>query len=176
MSQANPIQEQLSRIFHSQAPTQLVSQLKYLNSYESRVEQELKAKSEQIAKLQNYLREEIANIQAIVTDNNSLKKENEALKNTVAARNQQLQQAAKEIHVLTQINKESSEIIRRLEEQVNEFKNIKCAPQRIEEAAAQTDPVANAVPSLLDKIASLEELVMQLKFEKNTLQQKLNAC
>ena len=68
----------------------MVSQLKYLNSYESRVDQELKAKSEQIAKLQHYLREEIANIQAIVTENSSLKKENEALKNTLAARNQQL--------------------------------------------------------------------------------------
>jgi hypothetical protein len=34
--------------------------------------------------------------------------------------------------------------------------------------------VANAVPSLLDKIASLEELVMQLKFEKNGMQQRLN--
>jgi hypothetical protein len=31
------------------------------------------------------------------------------------------------------------------------------------------------VPSLLQRIASLEELVMQLKFEKNELQQRVNS-
>ena len=78
-------------------------------------------KSEQIAKLQNYLKEEINNIQAIVTENNSLKKENQTLKNTLATRNQQLDEAAKEVQMLTQINQESSSIILRLEEQVTEL-------------------------------------------------------
>ena len=61
-------------------------------------------KSEQIAKLQNYLKEEINNIQAIVTENNSLKKENQTLKNALATRNQQLDEAANEVQMLTQIN------------------------------------------------------------------------
>jgi hypothetical protein len=95
MSEPHPLHDEVSRILHSEAPTQLVSQLKYLNSYESRVEQELRSKSEQIGKLQAYLKEEIANIQAIVTENTSLKKENELLKNALTARTQQQEETAK---------------------------------------------------------------------------------
>jgi regulator of replication initiation timing len=78
------------------------------------VEVELRTKSEQIAKLQNYLKEEIANIQAIVNDNNSLKKENELIRSTLATTTKQQQETAKEVQMLTQLNKESSAIIRRL--------------------------------------------------------------
>lgn len=75
---------------------------------------ELRAKSEQISKLQNYLREEISNIQAIVNENNSLKKEVELLRNALAARTQQQEDTAKEAQMLAQLNRESSAIIRRL--------------------------------------------------------------
>jgi chromosome segregation ATPase len=129
------------------------------------VEVELRAKSEQIAKLQAYMKEEIANIQAIVNESNAIKKENEMLRTALAAKNRKLEESGKEVQMLTQLKKESSTIIRRLEEQVQEMEANKYPPlQSTTENSSQTDPVANAVPSLLDKIASLEEMVMQLNF------------
>jgi chromosome segregation ATPase len=129
------------------------------------VEQELRAKSEQIAKLQAYMKEEISNIQAIVTESNALKKENEVLRTALANKSRQLEESNKEVQMLTQLNKESSTIIQRLEEQIQEMEPAKHPSiPSLQENSSQTDPVANAVPSLLDKIASLEELVMQLKF------------
>lgn len=82
------------------------------------MELELRAKSEQISKLQNYLREEITNIQAIVSERDSLAKENDLLRTALAARTQQQEDTAREVQLLTQINRESSAIIRRLEERV----------------------------------------------------------
>ncbi len=126
---------------------------------------ELRAKSEQIAKLQAYMKEEIANIQAIVNESNTIKRENEMLRTTLAAKTRQLEESGKEVQMLNQLNKESSTIIRRLEEQVKEMEAIKPPPHPLSiENASQTDPITNGVPSLLDKIASLEEMVMQLKF------------
>lgn len=92
------------------------------------MEQELRAKSEQIAKLQAYMKEEIANIQAIATESSTLKKENEMLRAALGSKTRQLEESNKEIQMLTQLNKESSTIIQRLEEQIQEMEAVKSPP------------------------------------------------
>jgi hypothetical protein len=47
------------------------------------------SKTTQIVNLQNYLREEISNIQTIVDENNFLKKELDSFKTTLALKNQE---------------------------------------------------------------------------------------
>lgn len=57
MKEDNPLHREVSRILHSDPANELNSQLKHLNSYEARIEQELMAKSNQISQLQNYLKD-----------------------------------------------------------------------------------------------------------------------
>lgn len=83
MKDDNPLQREVSRILHSDPTNELNSQLKYLNSYEARIEQELMAKTTQITQLQSYLKDEIANIQKIVDENARLKKELDAAKKSL---------------------------------------------------------------------------------------------
>lgn len=75
-------------------------------------------KTTQITQLQNYLKDEIANIQKIVDENLRLKKELEGAKKIIEEKNQQLDDAVKEVQTFTQINKKSAGIIKRLEDQV----------------------------------------------------------
>lgn len=109
-----PLQDEVSRILHSEVPFQLASQLKSMHTYESRVEAELRAKSEQISKLHNYLRQEITNIQAIVAERDSLAKENESLRSALALRAQQQEEVNRELQMLTQLNREANNSIRLL--------------------------------------------------------------
>lgn len=62
-------------------------------------------KSTQITQLQNYLKEEIANIQKIVDENVRLKKELDGARKIAEAKNQQLEDAGRAVQTLTQINK-----------------------------------------------------------------------
>lgn len=70
---------EISRILASDTSQRLTSELKTINSRDSRIEEEILMKSTQIARLQTFLRGELANIQGIVEENSRLKKEMEVL-------------------------------------------------------------------------------------------------
>ena len=70
---------EISRILASDTSQRLTNELKTINSRDSRIEEEILMKSTQIARLQTFLRGELANIQGIVEENSRLKKEVEVL-------------------------------------------------------------------------------------------------
>jgi peptidoglycan hydrolase CwlO-like protein len=82
------IDTEISRILASDTTRELASQLKTFNSREIRIEEEILMKSAQINKLQNYLKDEISNIHAIVEENTRLKKEMEGYRRDIDAKNQ----------------------------------------------------------------------------------------
>ena len=77
---ANTQQEdEVTRILTSELSSQLVHEMKTASGQDSRIEEELKEKTEQISTIQNYLKNEISNIQGIVEGNGRLKREMEVM-------------------------------------------------------------------------------------------------
>lgn len=74
------------------------------------------AKSSQIMQLQNFLKNEIENIQNIVEENNQLKKDLQARNRQLSVQRVLQSELQKEIDTLTEMNRASNYIIRILEE------------------------------------------------------------
>jgi chromosome segregation ATPase len=143
-------------------------------------------KTSQISKLQNYLRQEISNIQLIVDENSQLKKEIENYQRQIGQREEENGALQAEVKHLTQMNKESNSIIKRLDDRTCELEeelNAKSYRPATLEWSGQTDPIKQekqedssiATAPLLKKIGELEEIVMKLRFEKNEILSKIRS-
>lgn len=74
------------------------------------------AKSAQIMQLQNFLKNEIENIQNIVEENNQLKRDLQARNRELSVQKVLQSELQKEVETITEMNRASNYIIRRLEE------------------------------------------------------------
>ena len=74
------------------------------------------AKSAQIMQLQNFLKNEIENIQNIVEENNQLKRGLQARNRELSVQKILQSELQKEVETITEMNRASNYIIRRLEE------------------------------------------------------------